>query len=166
MIVTDWATIGDMPSDPRDQAAVADRLADSALSDDLSFLLARANALSLVSGNAALAAHGLKVRSYSVLALAAEGVRPSQRELAEYLRLDPSQIVALVDELQTRGLVRREPDPGDRRANVVVATEEGAVLAAAARVAARAAEVRVHASLTDEERILLTALLRRIAFPG
>ena len=103
------------------------------LFDDVSFLLARANALSLAAGNAALGADGLRVRSYSVLALAAGGRRPSQRELAELLRLDPSQVVALVDDLQSRGLVIRRPDPSDRRANVVIATDEGrAVYAAAA----------------------------------
>ena len=77
--------------------------------DDLSFLLARANALSLAAGNAALAQHGLRARSYSVLALAAGDARPSQRELAELLRLDPSQVVALVDDLQRRGLVAASP---------------------------------------------------------
>ena len=86
-------------------AAVPDPRLQSRPADDLSFLLARANALSLAAGNAALAQHGLRVRSYSVLALAAGDARPSQRELAEFLRLDPSQVVALVDDLQARGLV-------------------------------------------------------------
>ena len=105
--------------------AAAARPAPSELFEDLSFLLARANAFSLAAGNAALSEYGLRVRSYSVLALAAGTSRPSQRELAEMLRLDPSQVVALVDELQSRGLVVRQPDPADRRANVVVATDLG-----------------------------------------
>ena len=67
--------------------------------------------MALAAGNASLAEHGLKARSYSVLALPASDARPSQRELAEFLRLDPSQVVGLVDGLQARGLVRREPDP-------------------------------------------------------
>lgn len=141
------------------------RLRESALADDLSFLLARSNALSLAAGNAALGAHGLRARSYSVLALAAEGARPTQRELAEFLRLDPSQVVALVDDLEKRGLLRREPDPTDRRANVVVATDEGAAHVAAARIAAREAERDLHRSLTAAQRAQLTALLRAIAFP-
>jgi len=136
------------------------------LRDDLSFLLARANALSLASGNAALAAHGLKVRSYSVLALAVGGGRPSQREIAEYLRLDPSQVVALVDELQRRGAISRESDPNDRRANVVVATDEGRALFADAEKSAREAEREIHAELDDAERDVLVRLLGRLAFPG
>lgn len=140
-------------------------LRSSVLSEDLSFLLARANAISLAEGNAALAEHGLKARSYSVLALAASDARPSQRELAEFLRLDPSQVVSLVDDLETRGLVERRPDPADRRAKVVVATEAGQALAAAARQSARSAEERVHAQLSAEDRRVLTALLRTLAFP-
>ena len=66
-----------------------------ALVDDMSFLLARASALSNAAGNAALADYGLTVRSYSVLELAADGGRTSQREIAEFLRLDPSQEAVL-----------------------------------------------------------------------
>ncbi|MFB9644354.1 MarR family winged helix-turn-helix transcriptional regulator [Microbacterium terregens] len=117
-----------------------DRLWDSVVGNDLSFRLARANALSLAGVHAALAEYDLRVRSYSVLAIAAEGSRPSQRELSEFLRLDPSQIVALVDDLESRGLVRREPDPQDRRANVLVATDGGRELFRAARAASRRAE--------------------------
>lgn len=142
-----------------------DRLARSALSEDLSFLLARANALSLAVGNAALAAHGLKARSYSVLALAADDTRPSQRELAEFLRLDPSQVVALVDDLQRRGLVERRPDPTDRRANVVVATAAGRELSRRAFADARAAEERAHSRLTAQQKEQLAEILRLIALP-
>ena len=145
--------------------ATIGRVTSDDLRDDLSFLLARANALSLAAGNAALAEHGLRVRSYSVLALAASSARPSQRELAEFLRLDPSQVVALVDDLQLRGLVVREPDPRDRRANVVVATAEGRELHAAAAESARSAEHRLHDDLTPIERDQLGDLLRRLAFP-
>ncbi|MEI3845794.1 MULTISPECIES: MarR family winged helix-turn-helix transcriptional regulator [unclassified Microbacterium] len=151
---------------PKSADAVAPSgLRASVLADDVSFLLARANAIALAAGNAALAEHGLKARSFSVLVLASGDARPSQRDLAEFLRLDPSQVVSLVDDLQSRGLVERQPDPSDRRANVVVATDAGRTLAAAAREAARVAEERVHAQLSEEERELLTGLLRRLAFP-
>lgn len=143
----------------------AERLRASPLGDDLSFLLARANALSLAAGNAALGEHGLRVRSYSILALVAGDARPSQRELAEFLRLDPSQVVALVDDLQTRGFVKREPDPNDRRANVVVATDDGRAHFAEAQVSARSAELELHSNLTAQQRDQLGELLRAIAFP-
>lgn len=132
---------------------------------DLSFLIARANAVSLEAASAALRPLGLRVRSYSVLALAASDDRPSQREIAEFLHLDPSQVVALVDELQERGLVLREPDPRDRRAKVVVATAAGRRLSDEAAIAAHAADERVLAGLDEVDRAVLRKLLRTVAFP-
>lgn len=140
-------------------------LRDSVLGRDLSFLLARANALTLAAANAALAQHGLKARSYSVLALAADGVRPTQRELAEFLRLDPSQVVALVDELEKRQLVERRTDPADRRANVLVVTDAGRALFARARESAHAVELGLLAAVTPKDHERLAELLRLLAFP-
>lgn len=87
------------------------RLAESSISTDIGFLLAKLHAAGSVLNNAALAEFGLKERSYSVLALACGNLGPTQRELAEFLSLDPSQIVALIDELEQRGLVERKPGP-------------------------------------------------------
>ncbi|WP_328345937.1 MarR family winged helix-turn-helix transcriptional regulator [Micromonospora sp. NBC_00421] len=149
----------------RSRSTGRDRLRDSVLAGDLSFLLARANALALAAANAALAEHGLKARSYSVLALAADDVRPTQRELAEFLRLDPSQVVALIDGLEQRHLVERHADPADRRANVLVATEAGRALFVRAQDAVNAVGLGSLAGVTPREHEWLAPLLRRLAFP-
>lgn len=138
----------------------------AALAEDMSFLLARASALSNAAGNAALAEVGFKVRSYAVLELAASESQISQREIAEYLRLDPSQVVALVDDLERNALVAREPDPRDRRANAIIATAHGRERLGRARISLREAEAVMHAGLTTEERATLVALLRKAAFPA
>ena len=135
------------------------------LTDDMSFLLARANALSLAAANAALTPLGLRVRSYSVLALATSHEHPTQREMADYLRLDPSQIVSLVDELERAGLVERVPDANDRRAKVVVATSRGIVRFRQAKDTVAAAAQTMHSDLTIDERGQLAVLLKRLAFP-
>ncbi|TAJ48506.1 MAG: MarR family transcriptional regulator [Herbiconiux sp.] len=147
------------------QTVPVERLRHGDLGDDLSFLLARANALSVSAANTALAAFDLKVRSYSVLALVVGDERPSQRELAEFLRLDPSQVVALVDDLERRGLATRLPDESDRRAKVIVGTTAGRELFAVARRATQRAELEVHSALSAKERELLADTLRRIAYP-
>ncbi|MBX7267194.1 winged helix-turn-helix transcriptional regulator [Micromonospora sp. Llam7] len=154
-----------MPPTEKIRPAGTDGLRDSVLGGDLSFLLARANALTLAAANAALAAHGLKARSYSVLALAAEDAHPTQRELAEFLRLDPSQVVALIDDLERRGLVERRTDPADRRANVLVATDAGRALFARAQESARAVELGLLAAVTPADHERLAQLLRLLAFP-
>lgn len=149
---------------PSARTAAGTRLAGSMLADDASFLLARATAIALADASRVLAEQGLKVRSYAVLALVAGELRPSQREVAQVLRLDPSQVVALVDELERAGLVERVPDANDRRANLVVATERGRTAAAAARDALRDVDARLYGGLGDEEREQLASLLNRIAF--
>jgi DNA-binding MarR family transcriptional regulator len=153
-----------MSAGGKTQPAGVDRLRESTLAQDLSFLLARANALALAAANAALAEHGLKPRSYSVLALAADDMLPTQRELAEFLRLDPSQVVVLVDEMEKRKLVERCPDPTDRRANVVVATDAGRALFAKAQKSARTVERALKAAVPPEERERLAELVRQLAF--
>lgn len=73
--------------------------------------------------------------------------------------------MALVDDLQTRGLVAREADPADRRTNVVVTTAAGRALYEQARVQARRAEEQVFARLSPSERERLAILLQLVAFP-
>lgn len=147
-----------------DQAqAGPSRLWDSAIGHDVSFMLARANAVSMARTHDVLSAFGLKVRSYALLGIAAADTRPSQRELSQFLRLDPSQIVSLVDELQRKGLVRREPDPRDRRANVVVATEEGVRVFEEARQEALRAEAAWLSQLPQETRDHFARALAQLA---
>lgn len=139
----------------------AEKLMAASISLDAGFLLAKLHAAGSVLNNRALAEFGLKERSYSVLALANSELEPTQREMAEFLSLDPSQIVALIDELEKRGLVIRAPGKLDRRAKIVSATAAGAAVFGRAEAAARAAEAEALADLSDTEVGELKALLRK-----
>lgn len=145
------------------QRADSNRLWNTSVGDDMAFLLARANALSLSRVQARLKQFDLNTRSYSVLAVAADDARPTQRELSEFLRLDPSQIVALVDQLEEAGLIKREPDPRDRRAKVVVPTEAGRSLAAEARLAVSESDREWFSALPPEDRDRWFSALRSLA---
>jgi DNA-binding MarR family transcriptional regulator len=144
----------------------AHRLLASDLATEIEFLAARARSVGTARANEFLAPLDLKVRSYSILALASSGHEPSQRELADFLSLDASQIVALVDELERRGLVSRAADPRDRRSNSIAATTAGLALYRAARDAVRRAESESLGALSVAERDTLRSLLARIAFPA
>jgi MarR family transcriptional regulator, organic hydroperoxide resistance regulator len=136
----------------------------TALTDDVGFLLSRTSAQFIRAANAALAVHGLRVRSYSALLLACgknDGM--SQRGLAEALALDPSQVVAIVDELAEAGLVERRPSETDRRTKRVVPTAGGRAAARAAQENVEAAHDVVLEPLSLPERDLLRALLGRLA---
>ena len=133
------------------------------LADDLGFLLSRASGQVVRATNAALAEHGLRVRSYSVLVLACEAPEGlSQRELATVLGLDPSQVVLLVDELVAAGLVERQAAESDRRTRLVVPTAQGRRVRKAAGQAADAAVEAPLGLLADDERDRLRDMLTRI----
>lgn len=153
------------PTTDRADTAVA-RLWNTVVGNDTAFLLARANALSLSAANAALEPFGLKVRSYSVLAIAVAGVRPTQRELSDFLRLDPSQIVSLIDELERRELAMRVPAENDRRVNVVAPTERGREVYRRAREATQRAEREWFSALDAREQARLKAMLTALAGAG
>ncbi len=51
-------------------------------------------------------------------------------QLAETLACDASNVTGLVDRLESRGLVRRRPSPGDRRVKVLHLTPDGSRLRA------------------------------------
>lgn len=145
---------------PDDEGAA--RFERTALAREISFLTARARARGNAAANRALADLDLKVRPYAVLAMACSDTQPSQREVGTFLDLDPSQVVALVDSLEQRGAIRREPDPRDRRSKVLVATQAGQELYARAAERARDAEEHTLQALTAEERNQLRGMLAKV----
>lgn len=135
----------------------------TALTDDVGFLLTRASGQLVRTTNAALAEHGLRVRSYSALLLASDsrgGI--SQRDLAESLGLDPSQVVLLVDELADSGLVERRASATDRRTKLVAATDSGRHVRDRAQQSVAAAHTAGLAALTVDEQDQLRGLLGRL----
>ncbi|WP_426226365.1 MarR family winged helix-turn-helix transcriptional regulator [Pseudarthrobacter sp. DSP2-3-2b1] len=142
----------------------SDHLLASELVSETEFLAARTISIGTTRANEMLAPLDLKVRPYSVLALATTADGPTQREMADFLCLAPSQIVALVDDLEQRGLVERLNDPNDRRSKVIRATVSGKTLYKRARESVRQAEDISLQELTAEERDQLRSLLRRTAF--
>src|SRR5919201_3460126 len=104
--------------------------------------LARASAWAL---GQSLAESGLGWADYAVLHhLDAQGP-VAQRQLAAALRIQPSNIVALLDDLQRRGFLHRSPDPADRRRHRVELTPKGQAALARATKAARQAEAELMA---------------------
>ncbi|NKY32780.1 MarR family transcriptional regulator [Nocardia speluncae] len=137
------------------------------LTEDIGFLLSRTAALLTQEVNQVLAPEGLRVRSYTVLHLACENPAGiSQKSVADASGMDPSQVVALLDGLEERELVRRQPDPNDRRSKLLVATDTGRELCLRAQASVqRAQEEHLHplpAWMVDG----LRDTLRSIISPG
>src|SRR5215472_17867020 len=73
-----------------------------------------------------LATAGSRGYHYRLLAALQEFGPASQASLGRHTGMDRSDVVASVNELVSRGLVNRSPDPADRRRNVITITEAGA----------------------------------------
>ncbi|MFW0794402.1 MarR family winged helix-turn-helix transcriptional regulator [Gordonia sp. CPCC 205515] len=135
------------------------------LEDDLGFLIARTSALLVKTTNRKLSSLGLKVRGYSALAAVCDepdGI--TQRRLASDVGLDPSQIVALVDELESRDLVVRTTDPNDRRNKLILATDAGRELCGRARELTRDVSREHFVGADDDQLEALRDLLYRTTF--
>ncbi|MET8348455.1 MULTISPECIES: MarR family winged helix-turn-helix transcriptional regulator [unclassified Micromonospora] len=98
-------------------------------------------------------------RALGVLARHGE-LRPGA--IAEHLRIAPRSATEVIDDLQTRGLVERRPDPADRRATLVALTGEGNRVSAAIRAARRAEADRFFGHLDDADRDQLARILRTL----
>lgn len=100
---------------------------------------------------------------FSTLRLLRDHGDASQRCLADALRLDPSNLVALLNHLERMECITRQRDAGDRRRHVVNLTAKGqTTLADAERQFAQAEHIVFH-GLSTEERSLLHSLLERAA---
>jgi DNA-binding MarR family transcriptional regulator len=87
----------------------------------------------------------------------------SQRGLADALGMHAPRLVALIDELEDRGLVARDRDPDDRRNYAITLTDKGRRVLAELAGVAREHELAITAALDHDERAQLLALLRRLA---
>jgi DNA-binding MarR family transcriptional regulator len=128
----------------------------------LGFLLKHAQAgLSSLTAPA-LAVIDLDGRQFAVLAeIGARGPIAQQR-VSEALRVDRTTIVALVDELERKGLVERKRDPSDRRAYAVELTPKGRRTLERALTVVGAAEREFLGSLSEADRRRLRELLARV----
>jgi DNA-binding MarR family transcriptional regulator len=106
---------------------------------------------------------GLTPPQAGVLRLLAQFPGQSQRELADALGMHAPRLVALIDELEGRGVVARDRDPDDRRNYAISLTDQGRQLFAELGRVAREHELAITSGLDDDERAQLLALLRRVA---
>ncbi len=109
-----------------------------------------------------LAAHGLTMWEYVVLSGLMDGPAQTQARLADAVGRDKTRLIPILDELEARALLRRTPDPADRRNKVVALTPDGVAVRNAVAADIRVAEQRLLAPLDDAERRTFRDLLGRL----
>ena len=96
----------------------------TALTRSPSFQIERVRRATKDEVEKALAALGATMREFWVLTCTLEHAA-SQTQLSELLAIDASDMVRLIDSLETHGWVSRERDPKDRRRQIIASTKKG-----------------------------------------
>jgi MarR family transcriptional regulator, lower aerobic nicotinate degradation pathway regulator len=127
------------------------------------YLMARLGEASRRRFHTALEPEGLHPRDFGVMTMVAAHPGMSQQQLHEKTAIDPSSMVAVIDELEAMGLAERRPHPDDRRVRTIFLTELGQLTLE--RVSALAGELQreFFGALTAPERRTLHRLLQKLA---
>ena len=107
-------------------------------------------------------AHGFNLTTWILLQhVAAPDQPPSQRELAASLSIGGATLVRHIDRLETEGLLRREPDPRDRRVARISLTDAGHTRFDELADIAASVDRELRDLLSErEEKVLRTTLAR------
>ena len=112
---------------------------------------------------------GLNVKHFGVMTFLRHETEPdpergslSQQAIGERLRIDRTTMVALIDELERAGYVKRERNPDDRRAYVIRLTAAGRRAHARAEKAVDEHALQFFGQISEPERQELHRLLARL----
>jgi len=105
----------------------------------------------------------LRPVEYTILTLVKENPGVSPAQLSKALAVTRPNITSWIDRLEKRGLVRREKNVSDRRAQHLRTTERGSALAAKTTRLLADGERQAFSTLTPVEQMMLAELLHKLA---
>src|SRR5260370_18359873 len=127
------------------------------------YLMARLGQRSSRRFALALEPLGLHPKHFGVLTIVAAQPGITQNELRDRTAIDPSSMVAVIDELEERGLAERRPHPTDRRARTVYVTEEGERTIQLIRELGARLQDELFGALTEDEQRTRHQILVKLA---
>lgn len=114
----------------------------------------------------AVAPHDITPGQFGVLIMIHENEGLSQSDLGTAVGIDRSTMVAVIDRLESRGLVVRAPSPNDRRSYALKLSPEGDKLLGELVPRIKAHDQGMMKDLSKQEQAQLIDLLRRVAKAG
>jgi DNA-binding MarR family transcriptional regulator len=141
-------------------SAVSDERSDDR--PDLAAMVARLARALIEAERPILADHELPMWGYIVLTALRDEPMRTQAALARSIGADKTRIIGVLDDLQDRGLIEREPDPADRRVRLLRLTAAGRRLHGKVRVAIRRREEDLLGELPAADRNAFLRALRRL----
>ncbi|GAA1327133.1 hypothetical protein GCM10009647_064770 [Streptomyces sanglieri] len=148
------------PAGPADPACPG--LPSAALGGPVSHALARVARLHRIAAGRLLKGLGLYPGQEFLMMCLWDAGAVRQAELIKAVDLDPSTVTKMLQRLEQTGHVRRRPDPDDRRAVLVEATDDSCALHSDVQRAWTDLEDHTLAGLEPAEREELTRLLAKV----
>jgi DNA-binding MarR family transcriptional regulator len=156
---------GNRESAPNDQEPLNTgivRALPERLLTDQAYLLGRLGREARRQFTQVLSAWQLQTSHYGILLLLEAIGQASQQHLAQTLTIDRANMVALLDTLEKRGFIERQPDPLDRRRHVVKLTAVGQGQLQQIRQAREEVDQAFFAGLDNAEQETLHRLLIKL----
>lgn len=110
-----------------------------------------------------LEANGLSMWGYSVLVALDRSAIRTQAALAQAIGADKTRIIAILDDLQDKGLIERVADPEDRRARLLAITKEGRKVKDATQAAIQRGEERWLSTVSAADRATFLRVLEQLS---
>lgn len=105
--------------------------------------------------------YGLRSGTFSTMALISANPGCSQSDIAKHIGTDKSIVVAIVDDLEQRGLAERRRSTQDRRRNALTLTPDGEALMQELHKIGQTVEKPIRAKLSRQEMAQLISLTQR-----
>lgn len=146
--------------------AVVPGLLDTSFLETLIGYNARRAALTIIGTfMERMAVYGVRPVDFSVLSVIAHNPGITSRQLCACLGLLPPNLVTMLNQLEQRDLVVRQPHPHDGRAIALSLSVQGAAMMAEAEATAYQLEIDATSALTDAQRTTLKRLLKLVYAP-
>lgn len=139
------------------------KLALGPLPDLIGYNLRKAQVAVFQSFQNAVAPHDITPGQFGVLIMIRENEGLSQSDLGTAVGIDRSTMVAVIDRLESRGLVVRGPSPNDRRSYALRLSPEGQKLMDELVPRIQAHDQGMVKELSAEEQVQFIDFLRRVS---
>ncbi|HYH22361.1 MAG TPA: MarR family transcriptional regulator [Azospirillum sp.] len=153
------------PSDRRSRTrpSKTGKLALGPLPELVGYNLRKAQVAVFQNFQNAVAPHDITPGQFGVLIMIKENEGLSQSDLGAAVGIDRSTMVAVIDRLESRGLVIRAPSPNDRRSYALKLSADGEKLLEELVPRVREHDQSMVKELSAEEQAQLIEFLRRVA---
>lgn len=143
--------------------AVESGISHGCMADELGFHLRRSQVAAFKHfAQTITAAEGITPGLYGMIQVIANNPGLTQSALAEAMDVDRSSIVKVVNQLEEKGLIKRDAVPNDRRSYSLRMTAQGKLTLKRIEDAVMRQDRDFSAALSDSERQTLIGLLKRL----